>query len=147
MNDISFSIEAEPVPAARPRVTARGMTYYPKKHSQYAQMLKQRLLEVNPFQITGPCEVRIMFVMPRYKASDYPVHRTDVDNLSKLPLDSITKSFDEDGNPRFWSDDSLVAALLSLKRFTRDGEEPHTKVYIRPIKGSVEDYIDRIFIS
>jgi len=147
MSDLSFKIEAEPVPASRPRVTTRGMAYYPKKHSDYAGFLKDFLKTVPPITTEGPVEVRIMFVMPRYKTSDYPVHRADVDNLSKLPLDSMTKAMTEGETHRFWVDDCLVVHLAAYKRFTRDGEEPHTKIRIKTIEGSVEDYVDRLFMA
>lgn len=147
MNEISFSIEADPVPASRPRVTARGVAYYPKKHTLYAEFLKGKLNEVTSLKAEGPVEARFLFVMPRYKTSNHPVHRADVDNLTKLPMDSMTKSESEDGSCRFWVDDHMVVHLTALKRFARDGEEPHTKVRVIKIEGSVEDHVDQIFNS
>lgn len=145
MQDLSFTIEAEPVPASRPKVTARGIAFYPKKHTAYAEYLKQFLKTVDPITTSGPVEVRLMFVMPRYKTSDSLVHRSDVDNLSKLPLDCMTKSMTDGEKHRFWVDDNLIVHLTAFKRFTRDGEEPHTKVRIKTIEGSIEDYVDRMF--
>lgn len=147
MTERSFTIVADPVPASRPRVTSRGMAYYPKKHSEYAEYLKQFLKTVEPFQTQGPVEVRLLFVMPRYKTSDYPVHRSDVDNLTKLPLDSMTKSETEVSEHRFWVDDCLVVHLAAFKRFTREDEEPHTKIIIRTIEGDVDEHIDRMFLK
>jgi hypothetical protein len=46
---------------------------------------------------------------------------------------------------RFWLDDHMIVHLTCLKRFTKDGEEPHTKVLIRTIDGTIEDHVDRIF--
>lgn len=89
----------------------------------------------------------MLFVMPRYKTSESPVHRADVDNLSKLPLDCMTQSLDANKKFRFWSDDNLVVNLMALKRFTRDSEEPHTKVRVIPITGSIEDHVDGAFLN
>lgn len=144
MEEVSFTIEAEPVPASRPRVTSRGMTFYPKKHTAYAEYLRVFLDTAPVLRTQGPVEVRLLFVMPRYKTSDSPVHRSDVDNLSKLPLDMMTKAKDGETH-RFWVDDNLVVHLTAMKRFAREGEEPHTKVRVKTIEGSVEDYIDRMF--
>lgn len=138
-SETRFEIGLKPVPASRPRVARNGMVFYPKAHSVYAESLKT-ILAGTPMMVTEePVEVRFLFVMPRYKTSDHPVHRSDVDNLSKLPMDSMTKC------ERYWKDDDLIVALTSLKRFTHDGEEPHTKVRIIPLKGSVEDCVDQLF--
>lgn len=143
--DTRFSIVAEPVPASRPRVTARGMTYYPKKHTAYEAFLKTALKDVDVRHKAGPVEVRLKFVMPPYKTSDHPVHRSDADNLSKLPLDVMTKIKGPDDMPVFWIDDCFVVVLMAFKRFAREGEDPHTEVLIREITGSIEDYIDEAF--
>lgn len=145
MDSVSFEIGAEPVPASRPRVTSRGVTYYPKKHTAYAEYLKGFLKEVAPaLRSEGPVAVMMLFVMPRYKTSTSPVHRSDIDNLSKLPLDGMTKSQDDEGY-RFWVDDNMVVHLQVFKRFAREDEQPHTKIRIETIEGSVEDYVDRVF--
>ncbi|MBD3755120.1 MAG: RusA family crossover junction endodeoxyribonuclease [Gammaproteobacteria bacterium] len=147
MDQVSFKIEAEPVPASRPRVTTRGVAYYPKKHTEYSEFLKRYLKDVPSFPADGPVEVTALFVMPRYKTSDSLVHRADVDNLSKLPLDSMTKAEGEGGGRKFWSDDHLIVNLTALKRFAREGEQPHTNIKIRKIEGNVEEHVDRVFDS
>jgi Holliday junction resolvase RusA-like endonuclease len=141
---VGFEIPTEPVAASRPRVTARGIAYYPKKHTSYQEYLKHHLKDVPAMDSIGAVEVKFLFVMPSYKTSDHPVHRTDVDNLSKLPMDVMTKIQNGDG-PKFWVDDCFVVHLTSLKRFAREGEVPHTKVKITLIEGSVEDHIDKVF--
>lgn len=135
---VQFAINEGPVPASRPRVT-KFATYYPKAHTTYAEFLRQFLKTTPEFPTNQPVELRIMCVMPPYKTSDHPVHRADVDNLAKLPMDSMTKS------GRYWKDDDLIVSLVSLKRFAREGEEPHTKVRIVPITGSVEDHVEAVF--
>jgi Holliday junction resolvase RusA-like endonuclease len=144
MDGVQFTIPAEPVPAARPRVTGRGIAFYPKKHTAYKEYLRVFLQDMPSLSASGPVQVRVKFVMPRYKTSDHPVHRSDIDNLSKLPLDSMTKV--EDGSmPKFWVDDDLIVHLTAFKRFARDGEDPHTEIRATVIMEPVEDYVDREF--
>lgn len=144
MSEVQFTIEAEPVPAQRPRVTQRGVSYYPRKHTAYAEGLKAYLSAAPALLADGPVELRLKFVMPRYKTSDHPVHRADIDNLSKLPMDCMTKAV-EGTQKRFWEDDCMVVSLTTFKRFARDGEQPHTQVIARTINENVEDYVDRMF--
>lgn len=145
MQETSFTIEAVPVPASRPKV-GRGVAYYPKKHADYAAFLKAYLKTVPPFSVEGPLEVRMLFVMPRYKTSDSITYRADVDNLAKLPMDSMSKArVEETEEHQFWLDDHLIVHLTVLKRYTRDGEHPHTKVRIKTLDGTVEDHVDKVF--
>jgi Holliday junction resolvase RusA-like endonuclease len=137
--DHRFTVEAKPVPASRPQVGRFG-TYYPKSHATYESFLDKVLPFNKGEYIDQPFELRLMFVFDRYKTSDYPTTRSDVDNLSKLPMDCMTKA-------EFWSDDSLAVCLTATKRFCREGEKPHTKVRIIKFKGSVEDHVDRLFES
>ena len=140
MDITHFDIPKKPVPASRPRVTKWG-TYYPKAHTDHAGYLKDFLPAFKPGEtLTVPIEVRVLCVMPRYKTSEFPTYRGDVDNLAKLPLDSMTKA-------EFWTDDCLIVVLNSMKRFVREGEEPHTKIKIKTIEGDVESHIDRLFDS
>jgi Holliday junction resolvase RusA-like endonuclease len=140
-----INIPGKPVPAARPKVSKFG-TYYPKAHMTHKAVLDTFFKGAEPYPVDQPVEVRTLFVMPRYKTSDHPVHRSDVDNLAKLPLDCMTQAKDGDTG-KFWTDDDLIVDLRSLKRFCREGEEPHTKVRIIPIHGSVEDHVDASFYS
>ena len=139
MLDASYCIEAKPVPASRPRVSRNGGVFYNKTYTAYRGVLDKffQSLEI-PETLKVPVEVRILCVMPRYSTSDYPTYRADVDNLAKPAMDAMTKW-------QFWEDDNLVVSLVSLKRFCRDGEKPHTKLRIIELTENVEDYIDRQF--
>ena len=151
MKEIRFDIQGEPVPASRPRVTQRG-SFYPKKHTAYVQFLKTELLKHPSLQIENKLvEARLLFVMPPYKESLYPTSRCDLDNLSKLPIDCMTKSVETneagDVQFRYWKDDSLIAILLTMKTFARPGENPHTKVLIRVHEGDVDTIIRDRFLT
>ena len=77
----------------------------------------------------GAFKVSMRFAMPRPKshygarglkpsAPRYVFGKPDIDNLTKLVLDVITK----DG--RVWRDDSQVVTLLAFKEYVADGEKP-----------------------
>lgn len=139
MDEHSFTIEAVPVPASRPQVAKYG-TYYPKPHMAYKGLLEALFDKIKRNLIEGPFEVRFLFVQPPWKTSTFPTSRSDVDNLAKLPMDVMTKK-------QFWIDDCLAVSLVALKRFCREDEEPHTKVRIIKIEGSVEDHVDKAFFA
>lgn len=142
-----FTLTKAPVPASRPRVT-KFTTYYPKAHMAHKKFLEDALSAVEPLAFVGPVSVKFKFVMPPYKTSDHPVHRADVDNLSKLPLDCMTDATvdgEKEGPKKFWIDDCFVVDLHSLKRFANEGEEPHTVVAITPISGPISDHVDQAF--
>jgi Holliday junction resolvase RusA-like endonuclease len=83
----------------------------------------------------GAFKVSMRFAMPRPKshfgkrglkpnAPRYPVGKPDIDNLTKLVLDVITK----DG--RIWRDDSQVVTVLAYKGYVSEGDKPHVWVSI-----------------
>ena len=141
MGKADLEFNTQPVPAARPRVFRNGGVAYPKAHTEYKEYLKRVLRDhkANPYD--GLIEVRFLFVMPPYKGSPYPTHRSDLDNLAKLPMDCLTQS------ENFWVDDSLIVSLIALKRFARAGETPHTKVRITHIDGDIGEYTDKVFLQ
>lgn len=63
-------------------------------------------------------------VFPRPKKTILPAPRGDVDNLSKSPLDAITKT------QRLWVDDTQVGHLFTSKRWAEEGEEAGVHLYI-----------------
>lgn len=118
-----ITIWGKPTPAGRPRVFKNGGVSYPKAHTTYIKEIRPTLAENKPDTITGLVSVNMLFVFPKYKTSDYPTYRADLDNLAKIPLDEMTKQ-------EYWSDDSLVSELVLTKRFANENEEPHTTITI-----------------
>lgn len=145
MTSLVFRIEGKPIPASRPRVTARGTTYYPKTHMEHKGFLDQVLKTVPVFNHGGgPVEVSFLFVCPPYKTSDAPTTRSDLDNLAKIVMDSMTQA-QHDTGPKFWSDDSMVVSLTAAKRFTQSGETPHTEVILRAVPGTIETFVSKVW--
>lgn len=127
MQELSFQIEGKPVPASRPRIMRNGGRTYTKSHLEYQSHLANVLPSFHDGVPKAPVEVSLQFVFPRYATSDYPTYRADLDNLSKIVLDTMTDC-------EFWHDDNLIVGLKTSKRFVIGTETPHTKVTIRPIE-------------
>lgn len=121
---LTITIYGKPVPASRPRVFKSGGRAYTKTHTEYANLIKPILAANKPSEtIDKLIKVEMEFVFQKYKGSDYPTYRADLDNLAKIPLDEMTKL-------NYWTDDSLVSELILTKRFVNDNEAPHTKLTI-----------------
>jgi Holliday junction resolvase RusA-like endonuclease len=144
MDQVEFWLDHVPVPASRPRVSRNGGVFYPKAHATYHQWLMTSLRDVLALKASDVVEVKFLFVMPAYKTSDSPTHRSDLDNLVKLPMDCMTQSKDGDEG-RFWADDHMVVGLLAFKRFALPGEEPHTRVKVSVLLETPEAYAERMF--
>lgn len=107
-------------------MTRWGETYYPKGYEAWRQAAGPHIPRI-PAPLNGAVGVVVESVLPPFKTvtRDYP--GGDVDNYAKSVLDIVTKT------GGVWNDDAQVVVLSSSKRFTRDGEEPHTYVYIREV--------------
>ncbi len=129
-----------PVPASRPRVTSRGITYYPKQHTAFKKAAIAHLEEHydTTQQFDNPCAVKIVCVCVRPKTGkySYPV-RGDVDNFAKLPLDCLQSARPDDdgkdGRRIAWLDDRQIVHLDAHKRYQEPGEEPHITMEITPL--------------
>lgn len=121
----TIRIDADPVPASRPRVTKWGV-YYLKTYATWMKVAKSGLqkgwLKLPP---TVPLFVVVHSIgdKPRTSKRHWPLG--DVDNLAKGPLDVITQA------TGWWTDDDQITALLSTKRWTTPSESPHTLIELR----------------
>jgi Holliday junction resolvase RusA-like endonuclease len=136
---VEFTLDHKPVPASRPKITRTGLAFYPKSHEQYKQFLLTHLKEKPCLPSSGVVEARFLFLMEPYKTSDYPTHRSDLDNLSKLPADCMTKC------GSFWVDDNLIVGWQAYKMFTPEGVAPHTKVRVEILDEDPNEYAWRKF--
>jgi len=127
---IDIFVEGNPKPQARPRVAMRGrraMAYNAdsKDMKAWKKALDSALSEIPDRGLEGPMHVELVFRLPRPKAhyrtgkfsrllkDSAPGDegsRCDVDNLSKVILDKITRS-------GYWVDDSSVVFLSARKRW------------------------------
>lgn len=123
---VAFDIPLVPVPCPRPRTTSRGITYYPKNYNVWRKGALEYIPSFYPL-LQGTVGVFVSSVCPPFKTVTREFPRGDVDNFTKAVLDAITKS------EMVWQDDAQVVVSHAIKRFTRDGEDPHTHVYIREV--------------
>lgn len=121
---VELTIEVDPVPASRPRVTRFG-TYYGAPYKKWmAAAAKELEGQAITEKFTGPVAVAIEVICkrPAKPANEYPVG--DVDNYAKGPLDAINSQ------GSFWNDDKQVVQLNVTKRYAEKGEKPHSKILI-----------------
>ncbi len=134
---LEFTVEAVPVPLARPRFSA-GHVYNPSGRD--LRRFRDAAAPHCPFgdPPPGPLEVTLEFVMTRprshwragarsheLKPSAPATHMStpDVDNLSKLVLDAL--------NGQFYADDRQIWSLRATKRYGAAGERAATRVALR----------------
>ena len=124
---LTFSVDGDPVPQPRPRVTARGgfaHAYVPAKHPVHAY----RLAVATAARAAGagvhgdPVTVELDFVWARPKShllkaclrpSAPALHRIDIDNAAKAVLDAL--------NGVAWKDDKQVRRLVVEKSYGPKG--------------------------
>lgn len=114
-----------PVPASRPRVTKWG-SFYPATYTKWTAAAKD-ILAVKGDKLEGAIALYVEHVIPRPKTSKLGAPHPDIDNLTKAPMDLLTK----DG--RVWDDDKQVVLLVALKRFADPGEEHGTTMHAIPM--------------
>lgn len=141
---ISFQVYGLPKGQPRARAFAQrfgnkysARMYDPGTADQWKEQvyfaLKQKLDEIGAEQTLGAVNVTMTFFMPRPKghfgrnglkdkAPKQPVGKPDIDNLTKLVLDVITK----DG--RVWRDDSQVTTMIACKGYVT--EDQRTGVWV-----------------
>jgi Holliday junction resolvase RusA-like endonuclease len=114
-----LSCLSEPKPAARPRVTGKGWSYYPKTYAIHQKDMAAALAA----QQLGPKSERHFVLLvdcvctkPKTGKLSYP--RGDTDNYLKSIMDAITK----DG--RTWGDDRQVVTTIANRRYATEGEDP-----------------------
>ena len=128
---IELFVHGSPRPQSRPRVAIRGrraMAYNADSKDMVAwkQALDAALYEISDRGIDGPVEVTLHFSLPRPKshyrtgkfshllkdsAPEDHQSRCDIDNISKVVLDKITRA-------GIWIDDSQVISLTASKRWS-----------------------------
>lgn len=127
MTAIIFIVPGPPVPWARAR--RMGNRYFVDGETERQKnAVSFAAKKAGAVVIEGPVHVTLEFRMPLVKgAKGFGAHtkRPDIDNLCKLVLDAL--------NGTAWRDDGVVMSLSASKVYAPDGEEPRTRVEIRPL--------------
>ena len=113
--------------AQQRRWTRTGRTYMPatvkRTHARYMEALAEYVPDE---PMTGPLRVTCVIIYQsrrRCESGCYRAVRPDLDNIWKGLADCITRS-------HIWEDDSQVADLRIVKRYSKEGEEPHIDITI-----------------
>ena len=122
MSKQGISIEINPVPASRPRVTRNG-TYYGKKYTQFRDDIKPILANYKgtKFSSLVKCEIIFNIAAPKSKSikqrfamnGSYCDNNADIDNYIKAILDSL--------NNIAYDDDRQVVELTATKKWSEKG--------------------------
>lgn len=139
MRQVKFSVVGRPVPKSRPRVVTKGkrkFAYTQKRVKEWEDIIKTEAKKHFERPFNWPVVVSLIFFMPRPKSRrlDYWVSTTpDLDNLEKSVLDGLNKVA--------YTDDRLVVAKSSSKRYVQN-EEPGVQISVTAIKNqrSMFDY-------
>lgn len=126
---IAFEVLMTPQPKERARTTT-GHAYTPKRTASAEKLLQQVYhmcyTESARIQKPTPIAVRIAFIVPKPKKIPkdriYPVTRPDLDNCTKLVLDSLNK--------HAYDDDDQVVGLFASKQY---GDKPKVVIQINEV--------------
>lgn len=141
--DLEIFIPGQPVAKGRPRVTARGgkpRTFTPAKTRAYEGEIahEARLVMGTEFPVEGPLRLTVTALLSIPKSWSKkkqaaalagevcPVSRPDVDNYAKSALDGL--------NEIVFRDDSQVADLIAIKRYS---ESPGLRIRVQRIGGDL----------
>lgn len=127
---IEFIIPLAPVVASRPRAVRGRCAFYLPKYQAYRDQSADALSIVVrdlPKMGDSPLAVDMEFVCPRPKRPANPFPVGDIDNFAKAALDAVTKA-------GLWDDDDQVVEASARKRYAKAGEQPHTRVRVRPLE-------------
>lgn len=132
---LSFVVESEPVPMARPRVAVRGgraHAYVPARTAQACWEIRQAAIAALGDQepLSGPLSVTVTAylrqptsVPKRDRLTAMPTKRPDLDNLLKAVLDGCSP---------LWQDDAQVVELVAGKRYCLMGS-PRWVIAVAPL--------------
>lgn len=112
MKAVSFTIPFAPVSKGRPRMTRTGIIFTPKKTRDAEKAYKQFMALNMSKPIDVPLKLEIIFHIqkPKRSKNTLPSVKPDIDNLTKLVLDSA--------NGVLYTDDKLVCELIVKKVYS-----------------------------
>lgn len=128
---VRFEVIGQPVPKSRPRVVTKGgrrFAYTPKRVREWERIVKEEAQRHFERPFDWPVVVSMIFYMerPRSRRLDFWVSTTpDLDNIEKSVLDAL--------NGVAYTDDRIVVAKSSSKRYVKDGD-PRVEITVTPIR-------------
>lgn len=130
---IKFTVSADPVAKARPRVNRNGRVWTPKKSKDFEGAVCRSAIEAHPGpELNGPLCLMVRLVKKRPKAMSASKHgaglvaaitKPDIDNYLKAVMDGVTKA-------GLWKDDAQVVSVSAAKYYAEIDGEPRVEVRI-----------------
>lgn len=114
MSELSFVLEGDPIPKARPR-HGKGFTFTSKRTRDAEQIIREHVTELGVVPYDVPIRVSLVFYCKTAR-------RTDLDNMIKLVTDAMNKII--------YTDDHLIHGLSARLHRKALGETPRTEVRI-----------------
>jgi Holliday junction resolvase RusA-like endonuclease len=141
MQRVSFEVEGDPVPKARPRTVRKGgrtWSYTPKKVTVWEKQIREEAEKHFDEPFECPVALTLSFYLNRPKSrrkENYVVTTPDLDNLEKAMLDGL--------NEVAYADDKLVVVKSSAKMYVRPGEAPRVSVVVSPLRNQlrIEEFL------
>ena len=119
-----MQLDISPVPASRPRVTRRGITFYAEPYKSYKKDLKQLIEKVwDGDVISDRLSLSIRCVVDRPKKTSLFAPRPDVDNYAKAVMDAM--------NGVVFEDDRQVTFLCVSKEWASPGQPGFIQISIK----------------
>jgi len=114
MLELTFTVEAEPVPTPRPRIPKRG-AYYSKRYTTWREQIRQAAEHLKEHNFKSPVAVSLYFRSSNWR-------KQDIDNLVKGVLDSLTSIV--------WENDNVVTGLYATKGPPEGDDKPGVTIYL-----------------
>ena len=127
----------EPVPKGRPRMTRTGRVYNPIETSRYEKAVRIWMEKKYGLRkpMDGIIKAEFDFLLPRpqsKKEQKLVNTKPDLDNLVKSFQDALDFKKKIDGiELGVISNDSRIAVLKTMKRYTNDYEQPGTRFHFQ----------------
>jgi Holliday junction resolvase RusA-like endonuclease len=131
---VSFSVEGDPVPKARPRTVRKGgrtWSYTPKKVTTWEDAIRNEAKKKFPEPFNGPVALSLAFYLKRPKSrrkENFVITTPDMDNLEKAVLDGL--------NEIAYIDDKYVVVKNSVKLYCRTGK-PRVEIVVTALRNQL----------
>jgi len=129
---MSFYIDCEPIPMARPRTGKFGNIYVPKAQANKKTIRKFINLPENFKKIKTPIKMKVTYYFPYF----YGISKIDkalidedlIHHITKPDIDNVTKTLLDALNDYVWLDDCFVFKMIIEKKYS---DHPHIEVKLK----------------
>jgi Holliday junction resolvase RusA-like endonuclease len=137
---VSFTVNGEPVPKARPRTVRKGgrtWSYTPKKVMNWESKVRDEARKHFNEPFNGPVALTLAFFLKRPKSrrkENFVVTTPDMDNLEKAVLDGLSEIA--------YEDDKYVVVKNSVKKYVTTGI-PRVEIVVSALRNqlSISEFI------